>query len=148
MKYKAFFIIFKGLSMKQTMQIFSEGESPTLIENFIFCAVQAYKEGPEDLNQIENKVQDQRYWLCPIAHSIQWSDPEVAIPRCSTKQLFLKVSQKFLVKRQYQSLFFNEAADVFFEIFEVFQNFCNRTLPRDSFCIQLPVTRSSLRSGR
>ena len=52
MKYKAFFIIFKGLSMKQTMQ----GESPTLIENFVFCAVKAYKEGPEDLNQIENKV--------------------------------------------------------------------------------------------
>ena len=42
--------------MKQTMQIFSEGESPTLIENFIFGAVKAYKEGPEDLNQIENKV--------------------------------------------------------------------------------------------
>ena len=56
MKYKAFFIIFKGLSMKQTKQFFSEGESPTFIENFIFCVLKAYKEGPEDLNQIENKV--------------------------------------------------------------------------------------------
>ena len=30
MKQKAFFIIFKGLSMEQTMQIFWEGESSTL----------------------------------------------------------------------------------------------------------------------
>ena len=30
MKKKAFFIIFKGLSMKQITQIFLEGESPTL----------------------------------------------------------------------------------------------------------------------
>ena len=32
MKKKPFFIIFKGLSMKQKTQIFSEGESPTLRE--------------------------------------------------------------------------------------------------------------------
>ena len=31
MKQKAFFIIFKGLLMEQITQIFSEGESPTLI---------------------------------------------------------------------------------------------------------------------
>ena len=31
MKSKAFFIIFKELSMKQTTEIFSEGEGPTLI---------------------------------------------------------------------------------------------------------------------
>ena len=31
MKQKTFFIIFKGLSMKQIIQIFLEGESPTLI---------------------------------------------------------------------------------------------------------------------
>ena len=30
MKEKTFFIIFKGLSMKQIMHIFLEGESPTL----------------------------------------------------------------------------------------------------------------------
>ena len=30
MKLKAFFFIFKGLSMKQITQIFLEGESPTL----------------------------------------------------------------------------------------------------------------------
>ena len=30
MKGKAFFIIFKGLSMKQITQFFLEGESPTL----------------------------------------------------------------------------------------------------------------------
>ena len=29
-KLKTFFIIFKGLSMKQTTQIFLEGEGPTL----------------------------------------------------------------------------------------------------------------------
>ena len=34
MKWKAFFVISKGLSIKQTAQIFSEGESPTL--NAIF----------------------------------------------------------------------------------------------------------------
>ena len=33
MKYKAFFIIFKGLSLKQTKQFFWEGESPTLKRN-------------------------------------------------------------------------------------------------------------------
>ena len=32
MKQKAFFIIFKGLLLKQIKQIFLEGESPTLIE--------------------------------------------------------------------------------------------------------------------
>ena len=32
MKQKAFFINFKGLSVKQITQIFSEGESPTLIQ--------------------------------------------------------------------------------------------------------------------
>ena len=32
MKQKAFFINFKGLSVKQIAQIFSEGESPTLIQ--------------------------------------------------------------------------------------------------------------------
>ena len=30
MKSKGFFLIFKGLAMKQIMQIFSEDESPTL----------------------------------------------------------------------------------------------------------------------
>ena len=35
MKYKAFFIIFKGLSMKQKTQIFLKGESPTLRELII-----------------------------------------------------------------------------------------------------------------
>ena len=30
MKYKAFFIIFEGLSLKQIKRIFLEGESPTL----------------------------------------------------------------------------------------------------------------------
>ena len=33
MKQKAFFIIFKGLSMKQIAQFVLEGESPTLISN-------------------------------------------------------------------------------------------------------------------
>ena len=35
MKKKVFFIIFKGISMKQIRQIFLEGESPALIINFI-----------------------------------------------------------------------------------------------------------------
>ena len=33
MKQKAFFIIFKGLSMKQVTQILVEGESPNLIDD-------------------------------------------------------------------------------------------------------------------
>ena len=37
MKWKAFFIIFKGLSIKQITQIFLEGESLTLIE-YMFLA--------------------------------------------------------------------------------------------------------------
>ena len=34
MKKKTFFVIFKGLSLKQIKQIFLEGESPTLSEWF------------------------------------------------------------------------------------------------------------------
>ena len=40
MKYIALFIICKRLSVKQVKQVFFEDESPTLMENFIFCAVE------------------------------------------------------------------------------------------------------------
>ena len=35
MKQESFFIIFKGLSLKQTKQIFLEGKSPTLNTSFM-----------------------------------------------------------------------------------------------------------------
>ena len=48
----AFFIIFKGLSLKQTMQIFLKGESPTLIRG----SFDSKKENSEKafINAIEN----------------------------------------------------------------------------------------------
>ena len=50
MKYKAFFIIFKGPSLKQTKDIFLEVESPTLNATpscqTLSAALQIYKEIP------------------------------------------------------------------------------------------------------
>ena len=38
MKQKAFFFLFKGLSMKQITQIFLEGENPTLKKTFSYVS--------------------------------------------------------------------------------------------------------------
>ena len=50
-----------------------------------------------------------KVWMCHI-YLYRFKRVEPVIRRCSVKKVFLDISQKFIGKRLYQSLFFNKVA--------------------------------------